>query len=156
MGAQRTGQLSPLLRLQALRRKANKRIYHADGWLEVLANKDIDPDDEVPAKKRRNPVRNPLRVDYLHRTIKLLHDFGEVVLVRLPAGENYWEDEAAVYPGFDEEMEGIALKYDIPYFNFLKADYVFHDARQHHLGSEGARAFSADLAIAIRDWQRNN
>jgi hypothetical protein len=158
MGAQRTGPISPLVRLFGQKRRARQggeRIYHSDGWMAVPKGGKKRKDDEFPIKKEDRPVRNPLRIEYLKRTISFLQEHGQVVLVRIPAGEYFWENEPDVYPAFDEEMQAIADSFAIPYFNYHQQPYEFHDRIDHHLSDKGAWNFSIDLAEDIKVYQNS-
>jgi len=152
LGSERGKQVSPLLRLLSdTRLKQGKRKLHPNGWMEMLH---ASGQATARADERFEGMRpNPVRLEYLKKTIAYLQQFGQVVLVRLPTGSDYWAHESQAYPHFEEDMQALCDTFGIPFFDYFRESYPFHDINQHHLISAGANAFSADLARSIQVWK---
>lgn len=134
---------------------------HKDGWLEVNV-----PVDAASVKKRmpsklkayqryvHESSIQPVRVQYLEETIKLLNNHGDVYLVRLPVSKEMKAIENQYSPGFDKMMQAMAAKYNIDYLNYFGESGKYLTVDGNHLYKESSKAISLRLVDDIRQLDK--
>jgi hypothetical protein len=117
-------------------KKSRTMLLHEDGWLEVT----IAMDSSAVDKRTREKIAyyrqvympvykfSSLRFSYLEQTIAYLKEKGKVYLVKLPAHPSILEFDRALMPDFNEKMNGLSEKYQVPYLDLspdaLKFEYI--------------------------------
>lgn len=136
---------------------------HADGWLEV----NIAMDSTSVRKRIKNTTRgyterskyvkwSNTRYHYFEEIVNYLHKRGEVYIVRLPASRNMAELEYKKFPDFDKNINAIALKYDIPYINYMGESGNFLTTDTHHLWKEESERISNYFCDSIIYYREKN
>lgn len=142
--------------------KFQKREFlKRDGWLEIRV-----PMDSNSVRKRtagkvgfyqdemlKRYTFMPERFDYLIKTIEFLQKHGEVFMVRLPVTEGIFEVDDAAMPDFDNKMEDISLKYNIPYMNYRVRPHVYDYTDGNHLYKTSGEVVSKEIASWILEEQ---
>lgn len=145
-----------------IRNKNRKGAYQTffvndNGWLEVTIESDIIS----TAKRTKNKIKtyrkkqaeytgfSTYRYDYLVKTIRLLKEYGNVYLVRVPVVEALLEIENELVPDFDKRMVDISEALKIPYINMMpyNKDYNYTDG--NHLTIDSGKKFSLHLALEM-------
>ncbi|QNF35293.1 hypothetical protein HUW51_22180 [Adhaeribacter swui] len=134
---------------------------HKDGWLEVNV-----PVDAASVKRRlpgklkvyqkyvRDAAIQPIRMQYLERTINLLDKHGQVFLVRLPVSKEMKEIENQYSPDFDKLMEKMARKHGVNYLNYFHDSGEYLTVDGNHLYKESGKAISLKLASDIKQLNK--
>ncbi|RZJ65398.1 MAG: hypothetical protein EOO50_13830 [Flavobacterium sp.] len=135
---------------------------HDDGWFE---ERSVPNDPSVRASLEKGQVKlysdlgrrykvAPYRLEKLGETIEMLKRHGEVVVVRMPVSANIFALEHRLRPGFDSDMEAIAMRENVPYLNFTKMLNTYASFDGVHLDEIGSEAFTAKLCDSIRSLGR--
>ncbi|WP_224489102.1 hypothetical protein [Robertkochia flava] len=140
-------------------------VFHDNGWEEfrlyapgyTISQADIDfwQEETVTGYTKLAAVIpehvSDYRLEWFSRTIDSLQHKGRVFLVRIPMHRGVLALEDGVWPSFDREMDSIARLKHITYLNYRNRSEDFETYDGSHLHSESAKAFSRDVARAIRD-----
>jgi len=132
-----------------------------DGWLEIKVPMDSASEAKRTAGKvgfYRNEMLNkykfmPERFDYLVKTIEFLQQHGKVYLVRLPVTEGIFEVDDEAMPDFDEKMELLSKKYNVPYLSYRTRPHDFDYTDGNHLYKTSGAVVSAEIANWILEQQ---
>lgn len=152
--------------INILKNKNRKGAYQTffvedDGWLRVTIESDMIS-TELRTKNKLETYHERLekyqgpseyRLLSLENTIAYLQDFGKVYIVRLPVIEGMLAIENELYPDFNQDMERIALSYNIPYLDFttLHEKYKYTDG--NHLDITSGSTFTRDLGIQLNLYE---
>jgi hypothetical protein len=129
---------------------------HADGWLEVNI-----PMDSVSVRNRiitstngyietsRRVKWSDTRFYFFEKIIKYLQTRGEVYLVRMPVSRDMYDLEQITFPDFNEKMNYIVNKYDVPFINFIEKSGSFVTTDTHHLWKKESERISYDICDSI-------
>jgi len=131
---------------------------HDDGWLEINV-----PMDSSTRAFRRTKVLNdysstyslnyklsPIRLNYLHKTIKFLQTHGRVYLVRLPVHPDMYEIENNYMPGLNDL---IANKFpEVKYLDLSAQNHQFKYVDGIHLDVKSGDFITTEIA----NWIKNN
>lgn len=134
---------------------------HNDGWLEIIIdNSEASRNSRMAAKLKdqnyeRDYTASDYRLKYMLKTIDFLMERGEVYLVRLPLHSNVLERQNESYPDFDHLLETLALKRNIPYWDYSQ-DYNYNFTDGSHMTAQSARRFSIQLAQRISSYTQRN
>jgi hypothetical protein len=141
--------------LEHLGLTTNEMVLQPDGWLEVIV-----PMDSVSiAKRTKGKVKNhqgsigeyelsPMRVEYLEKTISFLQKHGKVYVVRLPISKAIYDIEKQILPEFDQVIQGVVSKMNVPYNDLNGASALFQYKDGHHIGHESA----FDCSDSVARW----
>jgi hypothetical protein len=128
-------------------------FLHRDGWLEVtvpMAGQDVARRTQEKITQYQQLtnayVPSPLRKDALLALIQWLQKHGEVVLVRLPVGQELLAIEQAYWPGFTTELQAIAQKQGVAYHDLTTAFPTLQFTDGNHLYQASAKKVSKALA----------
>lgn len=135
----------------------NKSIMflHDDGWLEVTMNisdKLIEKGSEEKLKNYKNKqlpfykISN-YRINYLKKTIHLLKEYGDIILVRIPVDNRMLEIENLLDKEFENRIHKIAKQNSCKYISYKDDGYIYPDG--NHLYKESGKKFTERLAIDI-------
>lgn len=146
---------SSMFNLIRLKYSKNKNLFlHKSGWLEVdisLSDSDLKRGIKEKILVYKNKIKNykisDIRLSYLEKTISLLSKHGKVILVRMPIHNDMLIIENEFDVGFNERMEVLKRKYDIPYLVYQDENYIFPDG--NHLYKDSGKQFSEKLANDI-------
>jgi hypothetical protein len=138
-------------------------FLHNDGWLEITTSMDSQLISErIEAKVEdysQNMLPNykfsELRMNYLIKTIALLHSHGQVFLVRLPVSPQMLSIEDKFMPDFDFKIDSISLNMNVPYKNFKSSVKEFKYVDGNHLYKASGRNVSKQIGTWILDLKRN-
>ncbi|WP_418637693.1 hypothetical protein [Winogradskyella sp.] len=129
-------------------------FLHKDGWLEVSVSMDsLDINKRVNTKISDYKTNLTIykisenRINWLARTIDLLNNYGNVILVRIPVGNQILAIEDQLYKPFDSLM--ISRFKNIPYLNFVNDGKKYQFVDGNHLYKKSAKHFSIALAKQI-------
>ncbi len=134
-------------------KKVNEDIVlnHKDGWKEYKLSNIHDP--LIIKIKDEKQIRSKNRMIKLEETIDLLLLNGPAIMVRMPIGEKYLQNETLIYPSFDSEISELAKRKGIHYLNYSTISlekYQYYDYPKNHLESESAKQFTKKLACDIK------
>lgn len=135
-------------------KKKSPLLLHENGWLEVsvpMDKKSIETRAEDKLKQYKQNLSiykiSPSRINWLEKTISLLKKHGNVVLVRIPVGEQILSLEKELYKPFDSLIA--ATFKNTPYLNFVEEGNTYQFVDGNHLYKESAKRFSIELAKKI-------
>ena len=138
------------------------QITHDDGWLETplkterfeLGEKEIKAAKlkllRTYAKHVGSYRPSNVRVEYLKKTIELLKEHGQVVLVRMPADPEVRIFENQLQEDFEEAVTAISEEHKVPYITYLPNDGQYKTYDGSHLAAEGAYDFTHSLCEIIK------
>ncbi len=134
---------------------------HDDGWVAFADHYDfykvtdkmtqewktqtLDTYRKVVALQKKSPSR----IQSFIKTIQFLKDHGTVYVVRMPVAKEILDFEKASWNDFSSEMDAIARKCQVPFFDYSKShtDYKFYDGS--HLFDTSAEIFTEQLCSDI-------
>lgn len=130
---------------------------HDDGWFQ---DKSVPRDPVVRRELEKGQVKlyagmgkkwkvAAYRVQQFEETVRFLRQHGEVYIVRLPVSPNIVALERVLRPGFDQDMESIARRQQVPYLNFTQTGWHYTSFDGVHLDEEGSAAFTTKLCDSI-------
>jgi hypothetical protein len=111
---------------------------HSNGWLEVSIPMDSASNNArikrstIEYSEKKEIISNT-RFLYLEKMIEFLQDYGQVFLVRLPVSKGMAQIEENKFPDFDNRMQGIAGKYNVPYINMIGLSGRYLTIDTHHI-----------------------
>jgi hypothetical protein len=131
-----------------------KSTASENGYLKLKHKSDLTKID----KKLQHYMKNMLpryhfsmiRFNQLIKTIKLLIDYGNVYLIRLPMHNKMYQIENKLLEDFDDLIFSLSKKFNIKYINLtlLNDEFNYHDG--NHLEYESAKKVSELIAIEIK------
>lgn len=131
----------------------NKNIIHSDGWEETPSTDRKTNQGPLPKK-----INQPLRISvereyYLEKTIQYLQERGTVFLVRLPISERMkGAEQKRMRSDFTAIIQAIADANSVTYFDYSDKGNAYQFVNgHHHLSASGARKFTLELAIQIKE-----
>jgi hypothetical protein len=151
---------------QKSRRIDKIRYSNPDGWQEVMVENEFYKvsDQEVLKWKEQklNEAKTMMeffkpsraRLQYLEKTISYLQDFGKVYLVRIPISNEFLNTEHSYWPELDAEIEEIAERNNVVYFNYSNKGELYKMYDGTHLFSAGAKSFTQQLCDDIKAFSR--
>ncbi|MEC3908033.1 hypothetical protein VOI54_13460 [Tamlana sp. 2201CG12-4] len=144
------------------------RISHQNGWNEVrlkngrniITDKDIEYWKSLTFKfynlKIKTEQLSTYRYNYFVKTIKYLKTKGEVILTRMPSDKDFLNFENTYWGNFDFEIDSIANRYHIPYFNYSKQFNSYKTYDGSHLESKSAKRFTKQLSKDIKVYLKGS
>ena len=142
-----------LQKIYELKSTPEKKIVHSNGWEEMTIEINSNTKIGRPVEQliKYDMEKSPEREIWFRNTVEYLSNIGQVYMVRLPISSLMLQKEEALYPEFDAEMEQIATRKNVHYFNFAVEgkQYEFTDSH-HHLNGQSAIRFSKKLATSIK------
>jgi hypothetical protein len=135
-------------------------VLHADGWLEVTTDMDSLVNNERIRRSTEENLKKILtlsntRLYFLDKTIRYVDKYGASVLVRMPITKQMAKIESDQFPDFDEIIQQIADKYNIPYFNFIGMSGQFLTVDAYHLYKKDGERFTYLLCDSIKNYFNN-
>lgn len=134
-------------------------MMHKNGWLE----ENNLPKDQATFESwksgqitlmenwKKDWVPSEYRLRWLENTVLWLSARGKVVLVRTPIDGEVVDLETSYWPEFDSKMNSLAVKMNVPYFNYSEnPNWSTYDG--HHLDKYGGKEFSRNLAESINRY----
>ena len=130
---------------------------HKDGWME---EKNLPKDAATLKQWKENQIkiykgfsRRWKKCDYrmqeLHKLIVFLKSHGKVVLVRMPIDAKLLLLEEQFWINFDSNIESLAQKENINYFNFSKNN-IYQTYDGNHIDKFGGVIFTKVLCDSIK------
>ncbi len=130
---------------------------HKDGWLE---ENNLPKDEEVFKSWKKNQINlflhdrkeyaiSDVRINSLHILIDSLKKHGSVYLVRMPISKEFLGYEQQYFPHFNDIMDEVSIKNDVPYFDFNKLDREYTTYDGHHLDKYSGKEFTLELCRLI-------
>lgn len=139
---------------RSLIRKTSK--LHKDGWLE---ERNLPKDSLILMEWTKNQEkmykgfageweRSDYRIEHLKKLIEILHDYGRVVLVRMPINEGIYAIEEGFWSNFSKEIKQISKIKNIDFYDFsVFSSLDTYDG--NHLNKTGGAIFSKILCDSI-------
>lgn len=129
---------------------------HEDGWLEVT----VDMKESLLRKRRAEKVEfykvlakdqaiSPLRLQSFEKTIEFLKTKGEVYVVRIPASKEIMQIENEYSPNFNQIIQNITRRKNIPYFDFSGKFNAYLYTDGNHMYKQSSKIFTAEIAELI-------
>ncbi|MEC5157621.1 hypothetical protein [Chryseobacterium sp. MP_3.2] len=133
---------------------------HEDGWLEVT----VDMKESVLRKRTAEKVEfyklfakdqaiSPLRLQSFEKTIDFLKTKGQVYVVRIPASKEIMKIENQYRPNFNQVMQDITRRKNIPYFDFTGKFNAYQYTDGNHMYKESSKIFTAEIADSINAYK---
>ncbi|MDC9722466.1 MAG: hypothetical protein PSN34_06795 [Urechidicola sp.] len=92
----------------------------------------------------------------LEETVNYLNNYGTVIVTRLPIDSSFLLLEDNFWPDFNERIEVISKRQQVPYLNFSTTGYLYNSYDGSHLYSESAKIFTKTLCDSIKIYQAKN
>ena len=134
----------------------SKTYLHEDGWLEVtvemkksLVRKRTAEKVEFYKVLAKNQKISPLRLQSLEKTIEFLKTKGEVYVVRIPTSKEIMKIENEYSPNFNEVIQDITRRKNIPYFDFSEKSDAYQYTDGNHMYKESSIIFTSEIADSI-------
>lgn len=142
-----------------------KSTLHKDGWLEetnLPKNKEAlesfkKHQIDLFLNNREDYKLSQTRIQSLHNLVQKLEQHGSVFLVRMPIDADFLEYEKKYYPEFNEIIDSIAVKNNVPYLDFNNnklEEYNTYDG--HHLDKFSGKIFTKNLCDTILYYFKND
>jgi hypothetical protein len=136
-----------------------KAIMHKDGWLQ---ENNVAKDSSIFKTWKINQInlfknfsKNYYVSDYRKKSLDTLVDelkkYGEVYLIRTPVDKEMYLLENLYYKDFHIEINKLALKYEINYYNFNEAkESIYKTYDGHHIDQYGGALFTHAVCDSIK------
>lgn len=147
---------------QKSRRIEKYRYTHADGWQEIMQKNELYEVTKEEALKWKNKKLqetilmkeyykpSETRMQYLEKTINYLKKFGQVYIVRVPISSEFLEIEKSFWPDFNVQIEEIANRNRVIYFDYSSDGELYSSYDGSHLFGSSAKAFTQKLCDDIK------
>lgn len=134
---------------------------HDDGWMEDKNMAGSASTRETWEKKwiktHNNFIKkwkkSEYRVSKLSETVAYLKNYGTVYLVRMPTGSAIEKIEYDYWQDLDMTINKIAVKNEVPYFNFSKLENRYETYDGVHLNRKEGKKFTEILSDSINKHQ---
>jgi hypothetical protein len=95
------------------------------------------------------------RYDYFEKTIELLNQYGQVIILRMPVSKEMHDLEEKYMPEFEEMVKKTSDKYELPFYNPYKRSGEYLSVDGNHLYGSGVKTFSKELGLYINKVVKN-
>jgi len=131
---------------------------HSDGWLSV----NVSMDSTLIAKRTKRKVKayeenlrtfapSSARRLELEKTLEVLHEKGQVFMVRLPIGKEIAQVQEGYMPDFDYYIEQLTEESNIPYLDMRALPDTFRYTDGNHLHCQSAISVSKIVGEFIQE-----
>lgn len=93
--------------------------------------------------------KSTYRMQWLEKTVDLLKQYGDVYMCRVPVHPGMLSIENQKWPSFDEEMQAVSVRKQIPYISFSNRAGFYRTTDGNHLYKEDASVFTRELCDSI-------
>lgn len=141
---------------------------HPDGWLE-FKSKNISKAVQEANKKRwmqqtndgyrqviKYQKKSEYRLQMLEETIEYLNNYGITIIIRTPIDSSFLALENNFWPDFNERINTISKRQDVPYFDFSTTGRLYNSYDGSHLYGDSAKRFTKTLCDSIKNYQTKN
>ncbi len=136
-------------------------LSHKNGWNEIRIDENPGPvvENDIAnwkaltkkyyKRKLKEESISQYRIQSFIKTLNFLKEYGNVVMVRMPADVELIHLENDNWKDFDTKFDSIAKKHDVPYLNYSRLKDSLKTYDGSHLVSKSAKRFTRILSDDI-------